>query len=97
MRNETYTLTLNLPNNHVLDAMLPISKGPYMGHDVLMVMNDLCGSRYVVRASLDGKHMSTSEKVYGEEAGMALARKMIVDQSNGDCNAVTGGGRWSCD
>jgi len=96
MRNETYTLTLNLPNDNVLSGMFPISRGVYAGHDVLMLMDDLCGRVYVVRATLAGKHLSTSEKVPKAD-GMALITKMLNAQSNSDCGAVTGGGRWSCD
>lgn len=96
MRNTTYNLTLNLPNNDVLEGMFPVSKGPYAGHDVLMLMDDLCGRVYVVRATLDGKHLSTSEKVKKED-GPALIKKMRSAQSNSDCDAVTGGGRWSCE
>lgn len=97
MRNATYTITLNLPNNDVLEALFPISKGPYMGHDLLMLMDDLCGRRYVVRATVDGKHLSTSEKVNGSEAGLALIRKMKENQSNRDYDIVTEGGRYGCD
>jgi hypothetical protein len=96
MRNPTYTLTVNLPNDHVLRAMFPISRGPYMGVDLLLLMDDLCGNNYVVRATLDGKHLSTSEKVLGKD-GIALVEKMLTDQSNKNCNAVTGGGRWGCE
>jgi len=96
MRNATYSLSLTLPNNDVLVAMFPISKGPYSGHDLLMVMNDLCGMRYVVRATLDGKHLSTSPKIK-EAAVKDLLAQMLLDQSNSDCGAVTGNGRWSCD
>jgi hypothetical protein len=96
MRDAKYTITLNLPNDHVLSSIHPISRGPYAGHDVLMLMDDLCGKVYVVRATLDGKHLSTSEKVYRKD-GMNLVNKMIADQGNSDCNAVTGNGRWGCD
>jgi hypothetical protein len=87
---------LNLPNNDVLTSVHPISCGPYSGHDILMLMDDLCGRMYVVRATLDGKHLSTSEKVFRKDA-TALVNKMLCDQSNKDCNEVTGNGRWGCE
>lgn len=97
MRNSTYTLTVNLPNDHVLEAIFPISRGVYAGHDLLLLMDDLCGSRYVIRATTDGKTLSTSPKVFGTPAAMEIVKKMILDQSNKDCNAVTGNGRWGCE
>jgi len=96
MRDATYSLTLNLPNNHVLSALYPISRGVYAGDDVLMLMDDLCGRVYVVRATLAGKHLSTSEMVKKAD-GMALITKMQNDQSSSDYNAVTGNGRWGTD
>jgi hypothetical protein len=96
MRNPTYNLTLNLPNNHVLKALYPISCGPYMGNDVLMLMDNMCARYYVVRATLDGKHLSTSELVMASECD-ALIKKMICEQSDKNCSAVTCGGRYGCD
>lgn len=96
MRNPTYTLTLNLPNDHVLTSLHPISRGPYAGHDVLMLMDTLCGKAYVIRATLDGKHLSVSDTVPTAK-GMELVTAMLNKQSNDDCNAVTGGGRWGCE
>jgi len=96
MRNATYNLTLNLPNNHVLTSLHPISRGPYMGDDVLMLMDNLRGGVYVVRATLDGKHLSVSDTVPRAE-GMQLVTAMLNKQSDADCGAVTGGGRWGCD
>lgn len=96
MRQASVTIKLALPNNDVLTSITPISCGPYMGYDVLMLMDNLCGQAYVVRSTLDGKHLSTSEKVKRTD-GPALVTKMIGEQSTKDCDAVTGGGRWSCD
>lgn len=96
MRDSQYTLVLNLPNNDVLMSIHPISRGPYAGHDILMVMDDLCGKAYVVRATLKGEHLSVSEKIWRKEVD-DLVEKMLRDQGNKDCDAVTGGGRWSCD
>lgn len=97
MRNSSYNLTVNLPNNDVLEAIYPISRGVYAGHDLLLLMDDLCGRRYVVRQTLDGKTLSTSEKVNGSAAGLELITKMIREQSIKECNEVTGNGRWSCE
>ncbi len=97
MRNPTYNLTLNLPNMHVLNSIHPISKGPYAGHDILMVMDNLCGGYYVIRAKLDGEHISTSATVRGEQAKNILVAQMLREQGEKDCNAVTGNGRWGCD
>lgn len=96
MRQPTVTMTLNLPNDHVLTSIHPISRGPYMGYDVLMLMDNLCGKAYVVRSTVDGKHLSTSDMVKRDD-GPALVQKMIGEQNHKDCDAVTGGGRWSCD
>lgn len=89
------TPTLNLPNNDVLISIHPISRGPYCGHDVLMLMDDLYGNVYVVRATLEGKHLNMSDKV-SRESGMDLIKGMIGDQNHADCNAVTCNGRWEC-
>jgi hypothetical protein len=114
MRNQTYTLTINLPSSRgeghlpdVLESIHPISCGPYAGHDLLLVMDDLCGRRYVVRATQDGKHLWTSEKMVATKSGKdypaptnaaaLLVEKLIRDQSNSDCNAVTCNGRYGCD
>ena len=97
MRNAQYTITLNLPNDHCLEAMFPIECGPNCGHDVLMLMYDLRGGYYVVRADLSGKHISTSATVAGKKAGFDLVQKMLNDQSDLSCAAVTGGGRWGCE
>jgi hypothetical protein len=96
MRQATVTLRLSLPNDDVLTSIHPISRGPYMGHDVLMLMDDLCGKAYVIRSTVEGKHLSTSEKVKRAD-GPSFVEKMIVEQSINDCSAVSGGGRWSCD
>lgn len=96
MRNKIITLTINNPKSHVVDSIHPISRGPYSGHDLLLLMDDLCGSVYVVRAKTSGEHIYTSELVPQKE-GMALIQKMRNEQSNKDCDAVTGGGRWGCD
>ena len=96
MRQPTVTLRLSPPNDDVLTSIHPISCGPYMGHDVLMLMDDLRGKAYVVRSTVEGKHLSNSEKVNLAD-GPALVEKMIVEQSHNDCGAVSGGGRWSCD
>jgi hypothetical protein len=97
MRDSSYTLTVNLPNNHLLNAIFPISRGVYAGHDLLLLMDDLCGSYYVVRATTDGKTLSTSPKVFGIRAGMEIVEKLIRDQSTKECNEVTGNGRWGCE
>lgn len=91
------SINLDLTNvSEVLTSIHPISRGPYSGHDLLLLMDDLCGRAFVVRTTMDGKHLSTSEKVKRTE-GMTLINKMIAEQSNKDCDAVTGGGRWGCD
>lgn len=114
MRNPTYTLTINLPSSHgqdrlpdVLRGIVPISCGPYAGHDLLLIMDDLCGYDYVVRATQDGKHLWTSEKMPRTQSGdkypaptnaaSILVQQLIHKQSNKDCDAVTGGGRWGCE
>ena len=97
MRNETYNLKLNLPNKDELVSIHPISRGPYAGHDVLMVMDNLRGRYYVVRATLEGEHLSTSETVRGEQAKGLLVAQMIKEQNERDLRAVNGGGPWSCE
>lgn len=96
MSNAPINLTINLPGNHDLEAIYPISCGPYMGHDVLLLVNNLRGSSYVIRATFDGKHLSTSDLVPRGE-GEALVKKLILDQSNRNCSAVTCGGKYGCD
>jgi hypothetical protein len=96
MRQAAITLRLSLPNNHVLTSIHPISCGPYMGHDVLMLMNNLCGKAYVVRSTVDGKHLSTSEMVNLKD-GPTLVQNLIKEQGIKDCNTVTGNGQWGCD
>jgi hypothetical protein len=96
MRDARCTLKLALPNDDVCRSLHFISSGPYMGEDVLMLMDDLCGRVYVVRSTLDGKHLSVSEKVVMEK-GMEVIKKMLDDQSNWDCSAVRGCGQWGCD
>ena len=101
---ESFTPTINLKPTYYKDAafgkqlvaMLPISRGPYCGHDLLYVINDLCGKETVARVCQDGTWISESDPVFHGE-GIALAQRMIVEQNNRDCNAVTGNGRWSCD
>jgi hypothetical protein len=95
MQNSTYTLKLNLPNNHVLSSLHPISRGPYSGDDILMVMDDLCGNAYIVRSTLDGKHLSVSE-MFPKSKALDVVKTMISKQNEDNCSAVTGGGRWSC-
>ena len=97
MRNDTFTLILNHADiSDVITSIHPISRGPYAGHDVLVLMDDLCGRAYVIRQTLDGKQISKTEKVFGKD-GMALVTKLLNGQSDKDCDAVTGGGRWGCE
>lgn len=92
------TLTLNPPINTVVEACRFISKGPYMGEDALLIINNLCGGYYVIRQSFDGVDKGKpSETVFGFDLAMNIAKEMIAEQSNRDCSAVTGGGRWGCE
>lgn len=101
MRGQDYTLNLNLSTADdpyradVLHSIWPISRGPYGGDDVLMVMDNLCGKYYVVRATLTGEHLSKSEMVEGEEAALNLVNELKEIQNRKDCNTVSGNGRWS--
>lgn len=101
---ESFNPTINLQPTYykgaafgkALTAILPISRGPYAGHDLLYVVDDLCGRETVVRAKMDGEWLSESEPVRRGE-GIAKAQEMIAEQSRKDCNAVTGGGKYSCE
>ena len=97
MRNMKITINLDHTNvSEVLTSIHPISCGPYAGHDLLLLMDDLCGRVFVIRSTVDGKHLSKSEKVLRKD-GMDLINKMLIEQSRKDCDAVTGNGRWGCD
>jgi predicted phosphohydrolase len=67
-----------------------------MGHDVLMLMDNLMGKAYVIRSTMDGKHISTSKLVPVQD-GPKFVQNMINEQNNNDCLTVTGNGQWSAD
>ena len=96
MWNKSCTLVINLPDCQVMTALYPISRGPGGAEDILMLMDDLCGRAYVIRADNGGKHLFTSPKVKHED-GLALVKKMLSEQGTKDYNEVTCNGRYGCD
>lgn len=97
---EITTLTIKPPNQHLVKAIFPISRGPYLGPDVLLVMSNMCGRYYVVRSTLAGEVKdkgSVHQSVPSLKQAIEIAESMIAEQSNKDCDAVTGNGRWGCE
>jgi hypothetical protein len=82
------------PENHDILAVMPISRGAYSVDDFLVVMDSLAGARYVLRVESNGTILSKSEMVPTRDDALALAWRMIVDQGERNCTAVSGGGRW---
>jgi hypothetical protein len=89
------TITINADHQESV-VIFPISRGPYAGIDVLYVENDWCGKHSVRRHKTDGELIEDYGKHSYDDA-LALVKKLQVEQSNRNCNAVTGGGRWSCE
>lgn len=82
----------------VIHHIQPISRGPYLGFDWLVVVSDMCNTNFsVVRSTMDGRLISESEKVDSEEKVQMIIESLRMEQYKKDDYAITGGGRWSAD
>jgi hypothetical protein len=81
-----------------IKEIIPISIGPYMGHDFLYLRHDFCGRYFVTRNKSSGEELKNYDKIFNSVSdAREFVKELIFEQSNKDCAAVTGNGRWGCD
>jgi hypothetical protein len=100
-------INLSLGDRNMV-AMFPISTGPYMRENVLVIVDDLCGNMIVEQKDPEsGATIAThgtfkrdwrnADMSHHKAEAFALVTKLLMEQGTRDCNAVSGNGRWSCE
>ena len=87
------TIESRYPQDTIL---FPISRGPYAGIDYLYVMPDRKGGYEVSRHKPTGERLNEYGTFKFDEA-LEKVKELKEEQSNRNCAAVTGNGRWGCE